>query len=385
MTKEQIAEAATKAAEIAKAKQAEASRKGIFGGDDKAPQKKDLDKLYAQIRNMPLSKEVRELAGLSNDFEMTKKWMSAIASHKKMGDRSKLDAVQTEIRSMVEGTDSAGGYLVPTEFAALIMLKKVAITKMRRFASVIPMNSDTLSLPVESTYATATWEDEDTESTETDAVLANVDLVAYKLKALMKVTEELLDDANVSVIEWLAGQLAKVIATEEDKQFFTGNGTKKPTGLRSLSGVTSVTQASTSLAYGDALSLYMALPEQYRMTGTFVTSANGIKLLMGIVDDNGRPIFMPSFQEGKPATLFGRPIIEVADWPDNLTVGSVTNTTEIWFGDLSYYIVGDRMSLTIDSSDQRYWDADKIALKARIRVDGKGCNAEAFRKLVSVK
>ena len=386
----QVAEIATKTAEAMKAKEAaaaaEANRKGVFGDAPVgAPTKEAISKLMFEIRSMALPREVRELAKVTDNFALTKQWLRALAQQRQ-GNPEAMSKVQAQIRAMGESTNSGadGGYLVPEEFSTLVITKKSAIAKMRKFATVIPMVTDKLHVPYDNNNTAPTWESENSNPTPSDASFAEITLTPYKLKVLSVVSNELLADANVSIINYLAEQFARTMAAEEDKQFFTGNGSSKPTGLRSLS-VTSVTQAGASLAYSDVLKLFMALPEQYRANATFATSPTGIQLLMGLVDDQHRPIFMPSWEAGKPATLFGRPLIEVADWPTNLTVGSASNTTEIWFGDLSTYVVGDRQALEMSISTERYFEYDQTALKAILRVDGKGTLTDAHRVLVSVK
>lgn len=388
LNKEQVAELATKTAEAVKANEAaaaaEASRKGIHGDAPvPAPTKEAVAKLMFEIRNMALPKEVRELAKITDNFSLTKKWLSAFAQAR-MGNHAPMGEVQTEIRAMSEGTPSAGGYLVPEEFSTLIIQKKSALAKMRAYATVIPMVTDKLHVPYDDTNASVSWEAENNATSQSNATFAEITLTPYKLKVLSVMSNELLADANVSIINYLAGQFARIMAAEEDKQFFIGNGSSKPTGLRALS-VSTVTQAGASLAYLDIVKLFMALPEQYRVNAQFATSPTGVQLLMGLVDDNHRPIFMPSWEAGKPATLFGRPLLEVADWPTNLTVGSATNTTEIWIGDLSTYVIGDRQGIEMSISTERYFEADQTAMKAILRVDGKGTLTDSHRKLISVK
>lgn len=384
----QVKEIAEKTAAAVKANAdsaaAEASRKGVFGGEPvAAPTKESLAKLMFEIRSMALPKEVRELAKTTDNFALTKSWLRALAQQR-AGNVEPMGKVQAQLRAMSEGTAGDGGYLVPEEFSTLVIIKKQAIAKMRKFASVIPMVTDKLHVPYDNANTAPTWESENSNPTPSNATFSEITLTPYKLKVLSVASNELLADANVSIINYLADQFARIMAAEEDKQFFTGNGSSKPTGLRSLS-VTSVTQAGASLAYSDVLKLFMALPEQYRANACFCTSPTGIQLLMGLVDSQNRPIFMPSWEAGKPATLFGRPLLEVADWPTNLTVGSASNTTELWFGDLSTYVIGDRQAIEMSLSTDRYFEYDQTAIKAILRVDGKGTLTDAHRVLVSVK
>lgn len=377
LSAEQVEIIATKTAEAVKAKAD--SRKSIFGdGKEKSP-----SAVFAEIRNMVVPQEVREMAKVTNNFEMTRKWLNAVRLART--DMRPLAEIQSEIRAMSEGTAADGGYLVPEEFSTLIIQKKTAIAKMRRFATVIPMSTDKLHVPMDLVNASVGWEAENHETAASNPTFTEVVLTPFKLKALSVASMELLRDANVQVINYLADQFARKLAEAEDKAYWVGGGTTEPTGLRSLS-VTSVTQASTALAYSDLLNLFMALPEQYRGTAAFVTGPKGVQLLMGLVDDNHRPIFMPSYEAGKPATLFGRPLIEVADWPTNLTVGSVTNTTDIFFVDLATsYIIGDRQGIEMAISTERWFEYDQVGMKAILRADGRPALADSARKLISVK
>lgn len=377
---------AERAEEIVKKRMAEDNRKPIHAGENaKDAGGADIRAMRAAVNSMTLSKEAREIAKLSDNFSLTREWFKGLARANK-NDFRQLQKVNELIRAsnpMSEGTDADGGYLVPDEFSTLVITKLSAIPKMRQYATVIPTLRDKLHVASDDTNATVSWESEGATPTDQKATLTENVLTPYKLKVLSILSEELVSDAHVSVIDYLASQFAQLLGAEEDKQFFTGNGSSKPTGLRTYSPSASNAQAGSSLAYSDILTLFMSLAEQYRTNGVFATSPTGIRLLMGLADSNSRPIFMPSWEAGKPATLFGRPLIEVADWPTNL--GAHSNTTEIWFGDLSQYVIADRQGLQISVSTERYWDSDQVGIKAIKRIDGELCGTFKQAVLTGVK
>jgi len=239
-----------------------------------------------------------------------------------------------------------------------------------------------LHVPYDNANASVSWGSEAGEITESNPTFSEAVLTPYKLKVLSVASNELMADANIQIINYLADQYARLMAAEEDKQFFTGNGSSKPTGIRTITPGSTAAQAGASLAYSDVLGCYMNLPEQYRVNGVWFMSPTAIQKIMGLLDDYGRPIFTPSYEIGKPARLMGLPLLEVKDMPTNL--GTHSNTTEIWLGDLSTYVIGDRQDLQLAISDQRYFEYDKTAVRAISRIDGEPTLTEAFSAITGV-
>lgn len=385
LKQETIDKLAERVVDSVKARAAKEGRAAIFGEGkvELDGRKVDAVELRKMIETASVSKEAREIAKVSDNFAMTKRWLKAMSAQLG-GDPRAMNEVQVELRAMAESTNSGadGGYVVPQEWAALVMQKKSPIAKMRAYARVIPVSSNAFNVPTDNANVSASWEAESNATSESSPTLSKPQLTPYKLKVLTKVSMELLADANINVIDYLAAQQARIMAAEEDKQFFTGNGSSKPTGLNQAS-VSSIAQAGASLAYADLAKLLMALPEQYRINACFVMAPSIVALLIGLVDSNGRPIYTPSYEQGKPSLLFGRPLLEVKDFPVNL--GTHSNASEVWIADLSYYVIADRMDLQSFLSQERYFESDEWAIKTITRVDGEFTLAEAAYKLTGVK
>jgi HK97 family phage major capsid protein len=75
-------------------------------------------------------------------------------------------------------------------------------------------------------------------------------------------------------------------------------------------------------------------------------------------------VFIPNAREGAPATLFGYPVYFVEQMPAPGQVGSVL------LADWSKYLVGDRQSITIDSTKVYQFQNDITSWRAVHRVDG---------------
>lgn len=279
-------------------------------------------------------------------------------------------------------TDSGSfGAAVPTELASAILEKKAKFSILRTRAFSFEL-SGPFDLPVEGTGITGYWVGEVDDSdenlvTESTPTLTKKSLDDHYLAALVKVSWKLLDTSAYNIVNFIAALAGRKLAETEEAAFIGGSGTGQPKGIRSES-ISSVAQEGESLAYQDLVNLYFLLPAQYRQNAVFMTSALGAKAIVGLRDSQERPIFAP----GQPLDeLFRKPLLESADIPENLGVG--TDTTEVYFGDPFYYWIKDGQSLQMATQDVVERLQTKIVVYQA--VDGKLTLTDAFVKLTGVK
>jgi len=287
-------------------------------------------------------------------------------------------------KALSEGTGADGGYLVPTEFRASVIEKLVKEAVIRPRATVIPMSRDVMDIPAEDAGVTGYWKAESSPLVESNPTFAQVKLNTNKLTGLSKMSRELFADSAVGLTDYVTTLFAKKFAQMEDTAFMTGSGTGEPKGLRQYT-IGSTPQAGASLVGDDLIALYYALPVQYRMRGVFLINNSIVKLIRTLKDGVlGRYLWTDGLGDA-PATLFGRPVLEQNDIPTNLGTG--LNESEIWFGDLSYYMIGDRQSVEVESTTQGAgtFENHQVALKMIERIDGKLGQTEAFHFLSGVK
>ena len=289
------------------------------------------------------------------------------------------------LKDLSEGTDSAGGYTVPEEFYGRVIEKMKAVPSIRKLATVIPMNSDKLNIPVEGNEMSFYWPTENNAITASDPSFGEVELTPNLLAGLVKMSRQLVEDSGVNILDYLAKIIAKGLLREEDSKFTGGSGTGQPKGFRQYNITNTDAQAGASLAYTDVVNLFFLLGEGYRDNGTFTTSDTGAKALASIVDTANRPVFIIEASEDGLHRLFGKPLMINNNIPENLGTG--TDETELWFGDFSYYMVGDREGISTEYSTQA---GDAFAkhqgwLKVYKRVDGKLAFEEAMAYLSAVK
>jgi len=146
-------------------------------------------------------------------------------------------------KALSEGTNANGGFLVPEEFAAEVNRVVEDFGLIAKLARKFPMNTDTLNVPRLASSVTIYYPGEATAGTGSQPVFENVQLLSKTAVGITPMSNELLADANVSVVDLLTELFAEAIAGELDKQGLVGSGAPF-TGVLSDTGVTIVTAAT---------------------------------------------------------------------------------------------------------------------------------------------
>lgn len=279
-----------------------------------------------------------------------------------------------EAKAVPTTGDSSYGAVMPTGLYEQVMKKRDALADVRKYATVIPL-AGKVQLGAEATMATTYWVGENTAITESESALAKVSLEDWYLACRTRIPFKLLNGTPIAVEAYFADLMGRAIAKEEDAKFINGDDNGKPKGIRS-SATSAGAQAGATLAYADLLTLFYGIKAPYRKAAVFMGSTKAAKAVSAIVDGNGRPVFDPA-----AGTLFGKPFIETENIPENLGGGG--DTTELLFGDLSYYAVkdGEKLSLLNRGIDENL----QVQIVAFEAVDGELTLAEAVAKITGVK
>lgn len=254
---------------------------------------------------------------------------------------------------------------------------------MRQRVTVFPMASDKMEVTKEGAGVTVYWTPENDPLTESQPNFGTMTLNTNKLTGLSKLSRELFADSRTSVVDLLANVFTRAIRTEEEKVIIGGDGVGKPKGIRTYT-LTDVAQAGATITADDIVSLYYNLPVQYRERATWLLHNTIIAKLRLLKDTTGRYLWADSFNEA-PNTLMGRPVLEQNDIPINLGVG--TNESEIIFGDLSAYLLGDREELGVETTTvgAGAFERHQVAFKMSERIDGQLGLTDGFRRMTAVK
>lgn len=270
--------------------------------------------------------------------QKTVEFFSALYS----GDKQKLQILS-------EGTAADGGYLVPEEFANVIIEDIRDMNIMRQFASVMTTQVDTVHIPGLTSRPKAAWRAEKAvKSTSTASFTENV-LTPYSLAAIVPLSNELVADAQLgvggSIVNYIAGLMATSLNEEEEKAFWTGNGSGRPTGVDG-GGYTLRTTAAGAGANdsqrADALiSAYHNTPQGYRNRAVWVMNMGTLGEVGRLKDSQNR--YLLTDLAGSPTqTIKGRPVYE-----SNFLAGGTA-----LFGDFSFYQIVDREGISVAISSE---------------------------------
>ena len=124
-----------------------------------------------------------------------------------------------------EGVNTAGGFLVFDEFERTIIDLKEKYGVFRTYADRTPMSSDVKVVPRRTGGVTSYFLGEGATITDSSLAWDNIKLVAKKLAALVLVSNELNEDAIISMADKIANEIAWAFALTEDNCGFNGDGT----------------------------------------------------------------------------------------------------------------------------------------------------------------
>jgi len=237
------------------------------------------------------------------------------------------------------------------------------------------MRYDTISIPAAGgTDLEAQWVSEAGQIKSTDPNFRQVQLVINKLAAIPKVTNELLADANVDIVNYLSMLIAESFAKEEDTQGLIGNGSP-------FYGIMNGTGMPTYCHIGGTGFETLSYPDLVRMTTQLYTGATAnakfyfhrtvIGLIRSLITTAGAPIFAATAND-----VAGYPLVPTEVLPGvGHAAWRTTATTYAIFGDLRKALaMGQRAGIEMKISDQatvgsdNLFEKDMVALRMIERV-----------------
>lgn len=274
------------------------------------------------------------------------------------------------------GTDSEGGYLVPDEFESTLIDRLEEENIIRSLGTIIHSSSGDKKIPVVAGHGEATWTDEEASFTESDDSFGVITLGAHKLSSIIKVSEELLNDAAFDIESYISNEFVRRMAAAEENAFITGNGTSRPTGILNSADTGLTTAASSAITTDEIIELYHSLRSPYRKKAVFIANDSTIKSLRQLKDANEVYLWQPGLKEGQPDTLIGNRIYSSSYMPE---IGA--GNKPLLFGDLSYYWIADRQGRTFQRLNELYAATGQVGFRTFQRVDGKLTLSEAVKTL----
>lgn len=259
--------------------------------------------------------------------------------------------------SLNKGTDSDGGYLAPIEWDRTITDRLITVSPMRSVCAIQQISTQGFSKLFNNRGAASGWVGETAARPATATpTFSSLTYTVGEIYANPAATQQLLDDAEISLESWLAGEVETEFAYQEGAAFLSGDGTNKPRGL--LNYITGGTAAAVhpwgaiavvpsgeaaALTADSLLDLTYALPGEYTGNARFMMNRSTHGVVRKLKDGQGNYLWQPSYQAGQPASLLGYPITEMPGMPD-----VAADATPVLFGDFKRgYLIIDRIGVRV--------------------------------------
>lgn len=285
-----------------------------------------------------------------------------------------------EKRALSTGGPTTGGNLVADEAMAEIEKALVSGYSAMRQVSRIYRTSTGGDFPVpniDDNANTGSWLSEGSENTgTTDPSYGQTVLSAHKaVSTIIRVSVEMLQDSNFNLEQHLGEIIGERLAKLTNLAYTTGGNSGEPNGVDNTTSLGHTTAAAASISFSDLLSAYHGLEPAYRANAVWMGHDSVLEEIRSTVDDDGRPLWIPSLQPNLPDTVFGKPFLINQDM--TAYTGATGQTHILFFGDFKRgYAIRDVMDLTIVRSDDRYFEFHQAAFVAFMRTDGDSVAAD---------
>lgn len=353
-----------------------------------------IDKINAALSDMQaaVDAQARQIAAGQMAGEPARvkdaEYTGAFNAFMRNGETAAHNGAQVQA-SLKKSVDAEGGFLAPVEWDRTITDKLIEISPMREICAVQPMGVGSFKKLVNLRGTASGWVDEDDARAETATPqFGTYTYNSGELYANPAASQQMLEDAEFDLEQWLAGEIDAEFAYQEGVAFLSGDGSKKPTGV-----LTYVTGAANAAAHplgdiklansGNAalltadgmIALVHKLPTAYAQGASMIANRNTIEAIRKLKDTTNQYLWQPSFQAGTPATLLGYGLREVAGMPD-----VAANAVPVLFGDFKRgYVILDRVGTSVLRDP--FSNKPFVQFYTRKRVGGGVLNPEALKGL----
>jgi len=307
----------------------------------------EIGKLQASIDDISLKLAAQQMNGGGRKLRDAA-YSEAFAAHFKKG----------EIRAdLNKGTDGEGGYLTPIEWDRTITDKLVEVSPFRQLAMIQPVGGTGFTKLFNVGGTDSGWVGETDPRPKTGtASLQSLGFGWGEIYANPAATQQILDDTEIDLEAWLAGEVQIQFAKQEGGAFVAGNGDKKPFGILTyvtgganaakhpLGAIEAVNSgAAADITADSIIDLIYDLPTAFTGNARFASNRRTFGKIRKLKNAQGDYLWQPGLQAGQPATVCGFPASELPDMPD-----VAANALPALFGDFKRtYLILDRVGVRI--------------------------------------
>ncbi|MCL1806031.1 MAG: phage major capsid protein, partial [Clostridiales bacterium] len=258
--------------------------------------------------------------------------------------------------------------IIPSEFSSDIIRKVVELSGL--FNSITRVNAKGVYKQiVEKDKITAGWTKELAEVTKSAADFDILEIKHYKLGALVKLSLEIINQAEFPIINEVTTQMVDAFAYKAEEALLVGTGTEQPLGL--MSGGTPFTLASDAAITADELiKIYHALKAPFLAGARWLMNRETLCAVRLLKDANGRYLFNDGeLTDDFVGYILGKPVLLSELMPGN----------QILFGDFRRaYKANVNPDMTIQILNEAYATQGAKGVLGFLWFDGRPVNNEAY-------
>ncbi|MGB9178052.1 MAG: phage major capsid protein, partial [Pyrinomonadaceae bacterium] len=301
-----------------------------------------------------------------------------------------------EMKVLQEGSDAAGGFLVPDDVLATIVQRKPTPTKLGGRVTRLQTSRDAISMAkvnytADDIYTTGirvTWTGEkpssSTQHRATDPSIGQIRIPVHTAMLSLGLTLDQIEDSAFPLVSWVSGKFQETLDILDDDMIANGDGIGKPAGLLFNPGGTDqpdiVKTGDANLITADGIQdLAFALPEQYDENAAFFFNKTSTgKAIAKLKDSDNRYIYGMGLQDsGLAPSIRNRQLLGYDSIWSALFPNVAANAFPIVFGDLTGYYLVRRVGFSIQVIREKYAEDNMLVLLGRVRLGGQV--AEPFK------
>jgi len=332
----------------------------------------DLDQRAATIDTIKASVEREERAAEAMaGFEAQAKTETRGTDEAEMIRSLALGDVRSLSFEKRDITKSSTGAPVPTSFYNnVIEIARFVGPMLETSTTINTSGGENLQIPSLASRSVGTVTGEGNAIGESDMAFNSfITLSAYKYSFLTQISREMVSDAGVDILGFLASQVGNSLGFAVNTALTTGTGTVQPTGIVTAagSGITGGTGVSGVFTADNLIDLVYSVDVAGRtMPGTgWQMNGQTIGRVRKLKDSVGNYLFSPSLTAEARDLLLGYPIYE-----NPAMANAATSAKSVIFGHLPSYYVRSVGGIRLDRSDDYAFQNDLITFRATFRVDG---------------
>ena len=332
---------------------------------------------HQKMLDLSAEKSFKDIGGVERDVTgKDKEAMALFDKWTRNGDKGLSDEEQRAIYATMSTTsDSEGGYTVPSTVASSILDALKAYGGMRAVADVIrTARGESMNFPTsDGTSEEGEIVGENQSATDDDLDVGTKALPVYKYSSkVVAVPWDLLQDSSADIEGFIRGRLQTRLGRVTNRHFTVGTGVSQPNGIFTAASVGKIgaVSATAAITYDDLIDLEHSVDPAYRGNGKWMFHDDMLKLIRKLKDLEGRPIFVPGYEQGNPGGAPDRLLNRDIAINQHANVPAVA-AKSIAFGDFSYYKIRDAMQVTFFRfTDSPYTKKGQVGFLAWMRSGG---------------